>query len=921
MNVNNKDLGKSTFPKNMPLFIILGIVNLIILSQCISAPPLPSTQFESPEKYIDDLGCFPKDCVLPSGMKELCQQFVTGRVSWPRDCQEMPGQACQKLCEREKGKIESEISGLAEVIDAYEAGWIKPVQFDENFNDSLRLAHGWVAPILYIGFDNKLNINYQLPTINSGFTEAYQRTWEGNGFSNPVLLNLPMALTIFDKNNNLNIIGIENKGETNQSITHTIWDGEKAKTLSIVDKQFVHPASSSVVIDSKGIIHLVFTDTSRGISSVWYTLFSQASWSKPVLISQSLENAIAPAIAVNKNGQLFIAWHQTGGVEKEFSTIYLTYISNGTWVTPIKAPINGDFIQLIVDSQSYAYVINMGIYTIWDGVKWSEPEDIVYPDMGGNFFHWTIDLQDNIHVVWNEYEKREESGKDVVYRQIMYRKREPNGKWGPVMTFGTWGKHGTIEEMHPQIAADQNGVVHVAWGGNIDGKIKQYYTNSSAPVENPSLLSLMTVQPHPLYPARVLSQPEKYTTLPNSNWNMVPINEVTLPSDFQTAPRLAIQTTNRIHLVWQSSIGNDTEIFYSNYDGASWTTPINLSQSTYMDLSPAIAINTDNIYVAWTDITPSSSSVYLSFFDGIKWSKPQKISSIVKWNLPEEASMGVGLSFQVDDAHNPEISSNNQGEVVITFTHETPDSSAIAYTVCKKETCEKERFVASNYPWVFNSGQPMIAIDDENNLYSAFTYSGWLKQGIGSINQPFFTFFDGSQWTEPDLFLGIPEGAETNPYTQLVYNPTIHAIGKKAAYLLFSMRPFEQQYYPYRLLSENSNVYIAFWDGKEWSQAIRVDKGNTFGPTSADFEIDDNGAAHIVWSKYDSYSNTYSIFYTKVDQNPIVPQPTLLWTANHLQEPYPIMNPSIALDEFNKPHIIFEDFKDGEWEVHYLTQK
>jgi len=65
-------------------------------------PPPPSGQTTgggnpnsaSTADFLDDLGCFPVGCDLPPGMKELCQDYESGTITWPASCTDMPGEAC-----------------------------------------------------------------------------------------------------------------------------------------------------------------------------------------------------------------------------------------------------------------------------------------------------------------------------------------------------------------------------------------------------------------------------------------------------------------------------------------------------------------------------------------------------------------------------------------------------------------------------------------------------------------------------------------------------------------------------------------------------------------------------------------------------------------------------------------------------------
>ncbi|MBN1312677.1 MAG: hypothetical protein JXB30_14770 [Anaerolineae bacterium] len=96
-------------------WLILLMLLSLFTSSCGTLTEIPETPIptggnaqENPEasNTIDDLGCFPVGCDLPPGMKELCQAYEAGEINWPASCSEMPGQACQSLCEREKALAE-----------------------------------------------------------------------------------------------------------------------------------------------------------------------------------------------------------------------------------------------------------------------------------------------------------------------------------------------------------------------------------------------------------------------------------------------------------------------------------------------------------------------------------------------------------------------------------------------------------------------------------------------------------------------------------------------------------------------------------------------------------------------------------------------------------------------------------------------
>ncbi|MBN1159814.1 MAG: hypothetical protein JXA43_01085 [Candidatus Diapherotrites archaeon] len=106
--------------------IVIIIVAMFALHICPPAGPWPSppwcdysqaasgqtTQADTAQtdatqetlNYLDEYNCFPKDCNLPPGMKELCENYKAGTISWPADCNDFSEQKCRDLCESEKAK-------------------------------------------------------------------------------------------------------------------------------------------------------------------------------------------------------------------------------------------------------------------------------------------------------------------------------------------------------------------------------------------------------------------------------------------------------------------------------------------------------------------------------------------------------------------------------------------------------------------------------------------------------------------------------------------------------------------------------------------------------------------------------------------------------------------------------------------------
>jgi hypothetical protein len=97
-----------------------------------------------------------------------------------------------------------------------------------------------------------------------------------------------------------------------------------------------------------------------------------------------------------------------------------------------------------------------------------------------------------------------------------------------------------------------------------------------------------------------------------------------------TRPSVAVDFLGRPHVVWYS-FATTPDIFYSYFDGTSWSPPINLSNNMGVSLCPTISCDSrNNLYVAWYDNSQDTTGwtrVFYRTFDGIVWSPISVIST------------------------------------------------------------------------------------------------------------------------------------------------------------------------------------------------------------------------------------------------------------------------------------------------------
>jgi hypothetical protein len=912
--------------------VVLFLVSVFLITGCEKIPTI-STQPQPPSnptsgqadqsqstdsEYLDDLGCFPVGCDLPPGMKELCQAYEAGSINWPSSCTEMPGEACQTLCEREKANAPTALPTTT--IDAYEVGWMEPVQLDDNIEDSLRPALGWILPTILIDNEDHVMFWYSLDLGQGGYTPTYYRYWDGDGLTEPREWNALQGLYRFDSANNLHIIVNKDYGEENATLVHIIWDGVNFTQTTLFPDRLVQPCvlSNNLDIDEDDNLHLTFQDKSKGVMEVWYTRYDGLEWSEPINLSQSSGNSRSPSLAVGKDGMVFLAWHEESDdtfVTGQTAPVMFTMYDGETWSEPVDIPFTATFVDVQADKRGFAYIHAENKFVIWDGSKWEGPYEVEYPGWPTAMYHRFTEDSGQIHFIWNRYHEVQDQGTGEVryQRDVCYRKRAPDGTWSPVMSLGIWSEDPTYAEYHSSIEVDSSGVVHASFGAKVGGMLQQYYTNSGAEIRQPELLT------QEIYQTRLIERtggklpPTDFPTLPNDDWTV----EV-LPLEESEEPRMqiAVDSNGILHMVWQGKEGDHFGVFYSSYDGVKWNESMDVSHFEGYDTHPVITVDSDDrVHVTWIRWAEGTSSVYWSYLDDGSWSEPQKLSERVTWELLVAM---IPLVADVENALRPSIANGPDGTLAMSWSHSpegfTTSVSTIAF--------DGQRWAAEEFPggddsWVYAADWSSVDMDSNGYRHLIFVASGMMDPDSYLFAQPFHMVETDSGWSEAELLLSIPE--DSTPGSQMVFRPVIETMDLDRIFVAFSMRPFERENTPYRLDTENSNTYLIFGDGSGWSDPRRLDPGDAFGPSYVDMALDKDGVAHIVWAKYDTYNKRYSLFYTTsdgVEESNIV----LLWQADDEQEPYPIIKPDIDVGEDGSVHVLMAVEETGMWRTVYFSK-
>lgn len=93
-------------------------------------------------------------------------------------------------------------------------------------------------------------------------------------------------------------------------------------------------------------------------------------------------------------------------------------------------------------------------------------------------------------------------------------------------------------------------------------------------------------------------------------------------------PRLVFDAAGLYHAVWHDDGNGRSQIFYSVYDGTSWSNPEVITRSFFNHRNPDIAIDTaGRVWVVYEDTSWGETEISVSVLDNAGWNKPTRITN------------------------------------------------------------------------------------------------------------------------------------------------------------------------------------------------------------------------------------------------------------------------------------------------------
>ena len=263
-----------------------------------------------------------------------------------------------------------------------------------------------------------------------------------------------------------------------------------------------------------------------------------------------------------------------------------------------------------------------------------------------------VDPADGIHVVWQD----DTSG----IAEICY-KRSLNGgaSWSGLQML-TWNA-GASE--YPAVAADPNNCVHVVWQDNTPGTAEIYYARSEDR---------------------------------GATWSAA--RRLTWRYGASERPAIAVDSADRIHVVWQGDYPGVTEIYYrqSTDGGTNWGAVRRLTWTSGLSEYPALAVGSGaGIHLLWHDDTPGNQEVFYkrSTDGGTTWNTAKRLTWTSGNCWAPDLAKGAGNALQAVYCSVSDV-----------FTKKSTDGGA-SWSVAKRLT------------WDMESTRAVVAVDSINTIH------------------------------------------------------------------------------------------------------------------------------------------------------------------------------------------------------------
>jgi hypothetical protein len=265
------------------------------------------------------------------------------------------------------------------------------------------------------------------------------------------------------------------------------------------------------------------------------------------------------------------------------------------------------------------------------------------------------DSSDNLHLVWVNFTP---GNAEIYYKKSM----DGGATWSAGKRL-TWTPGDSSD---PALAVDPSRNPHVVWQENVSGNREIYYkksidggatwsdskrlTTNSGNSLKPALAVDTSGNPHVVWHDHTPGNAEIYYRKSQdggASWSES--RRLTWNSGHSYVPRVAVDSSGKVHVAWSDWTPGSSEIYYKNSTngGAIWSSSKRLTWNSGQSYYPQIAAESpDNLHIAWNDeMSGNRETYYKKSTDGAaSWSASQRLT----WNFGESWNLELVVDSSKD---------------------------------------------------------------------------------------------------------------------------------------------------------------------------------------------------------------------------------------------------------------------------------
>jgi BNR repeat-like domain len=343
-------------------------------------------------------------------------------------------------------------------------------------------------------------------------------------------------------------------------------------------------------------------------------------------------------------------------------------------------------------------------------------------------------------------------------------------------------------------------------------------------------------------------------------------------------PVIALDSSGKIHVVWEDSTPGNAEIYYnkSKDGGATWTTSKRLTWTSTYSHRPALGVDlSGGLHVFWDDDAAGNTEIYhkRSTDGGDAWTAARRLT----WTT--------GHSFV------PAMAVDSSGDLHVVWSDATPGNHEIYH---KKSTDQGATWTTS-HRITWNAGfsiSPKIGADSSGNLHVVWqddTPGHWEVYYARSAN-------GGASWTASRRLTWS---------SVLSCYPAIGVDSFGRLHVVWQGSAFGNGEAFYKKSANGGTSWTA-------SQRLSWTAGTSGWPT---LTVDSWDDLHVVWD--DDTPGNFEIYYKKSTDAGAnwTANRRLSWTSGYSWEP------SVAVDVSGVVQVVWYDNTAGNWEIYYKKGK